>query len=89
MGKSEALTLDRLQAVAQAVAHARLAQRGVWTLNEKRLVQRAGLAQAEEILASIGKEPRELTQAVGRMRELLGLARPQGMKADEVVKPEV
>jgi len=35
------------------------------------------------------KEPQELMQAVGQMRQMLGLARPQGMKADEVVKPEV
>jgi hypothetical protein len=73
---------------AMAVAHARLAKRGVWVLNEKRLVQRAELAQTEEILACIGRELQELTQAVGRMRQLLGLARPQGMKADEVVKDD-
>jgi hypothetical protein len=71
-----------------AMAHARLAKRGVWVLNEKGLVQRAELAQTEEILACVGKEPQELTEAVGRMRQLLGLGRPQGMKADEVVKPD-
>jgi len=34
------------------------------------------------------KEPQELMQAVGQMRQMLGLARPQGMKADEVMNPE-
>ncbi|GHO68284.1 hypothetical protein KSC_071760 [Ktedonobacter sp. SOSP1-52] len=70
------------------MAHAHAAEQGIWVLNEKRLLQRAGLSQTEEILANIGKGPKELMQAVGRMRQILGLARPEGMKADEVVKPK-
>lgn len=75
-----------LARAVMAMAHARLAQQGIWVLNEKRLVRRAQLEQAEEILASIGKEPRELARAVERMLQLLGLARSQSHKADEVVR---
>lgn len=69
-----------------AVAHARLAQRSIWVLNEKRMVQLADLAKADEILARIGHGPEELKETTAQIRRLLGLARPQGMKADEVVK---
>ncbi len=71
-----------------AASHARLAERGEWILNEKGLVQRAGLIEAEEILAHAGTGPEELTRVVDRIRLLLRFARPQGMKADEVVKLE-
>ena len=33
-----------------AAAHARLAERGEWVLNEKRLAERAGLAEAAALL---------------------------------------
>ena len=71
-----------------AVAHARLAERGEWTLNEKRLVQRAGLTDAELLLSDIGQQPEELAQTVQRVRQLVGLARPRGMQADEVVQQD-
>ena len=71
-----------------AVAHARLAERGEWTLNEKRLVQRAGLTEAEQVLASIGLQPEGLTGTVQQVRQIVGLARPRGMQADEVVQQE-
>jgi predicted nucleotidyltransferase len=77
-----------LARATMAVAHARFVQRGMWALNEKRLAQRAGLEQVDEIIASVGKEPEELTQALENMRDMLGLARPQGLKADEVVRKE-
>jgi len=77
-----------LARATMAVAHARFVQRGMWALNEKRLVQRAGLEPADEIIATVGKEPEALTQTLERMRDVLGLARPQGLKADEVVRKE-
>lgn len=52
-----------------AEAHARVAEHGVWALNEKGLPQRAGLAVLDELLA----EPQplvELTRAVARLLEL-------------------
>ncbi len=77
-----------LARAVMAASHARLAERGKWILNEKGLVQRAGLMEAEGMLAHVGKGSEELTGVVDRIRLLLRLARPQGMKADEVVKSE-
>jgi predicted nucleotidyltransferase len=77
-----------LARAVMAMAHARLARRGVWALNEKRIVELADLAGAEEILARLGKGPEELMETTGRMRQLLGLARPHGLKADEVVRSQ-
>ena len=75
-----------LARAAVAASQARLAARGEWALNEKRIVQRAGLLEAEEILAHPGQRPDELGQAVTRMRRVLGLDRPEGLQADEVVR---
>jgi hypothetical protein len=77
-----------LARAVMAVAHARLAEQGRWVLNEKRMVQWAGLADAEKLLAYVGETPEALQQTVEQMRKLLGLARPQSMQADEVVKPD-
>jgi len=73
-----------LARAVMASGHARLAERGEWVLNEKRLVRRAGLSTAEAVLTNLGNDPAQLTQSVARMRSILGLARPQGMQADEV-----
>jgi predicted nucleotidyltransferase len=75
-----------LARATMAIAHARFVERGMWALNEKRLVQRAELQRMDEIVANIGREPEELTQALERVRDVLGLGRPQGFKVDEVVR---
>jgi predicted nucleotidyltransferase len=51
---------------AMETAHAVVASRGVWVLNEKTLIERAGLAEADAILAE-GDVP----AALRRMRALL------------------
>ena len=45
-------------------AHGRLAQRREWVLNEKRLVQRAGLQDARPVLARPGSTSKELLASV-------------------------
>ena len=62
-----------LAKAALAVANGRLAERGEWALNEKGILGRAGLRQAEGILAAIGSRPLDLGQSVFRMRLALGL----------------
>jgi len=69
-----------------AAAHARLAQRGEWVLNDKRIVHRAGLGEAESLLAFVGSGSDTLRRSVSRTRTLLRLQRPRGLKADEVVR---
>jgi len=49
------------------IAHARLAARREWVLNEKRLVQRAGLDHVQSILAAVGATPAELTASVAEV----------------------
>jgi hypothetical protein len=56
-----------------AVAHARLAERGEWTLTEARIVRRAGLGRTVAILAATGDRPLDLERSVARMRVALGL----------------
>jgi predicted nucleotidyltransferase len=53
------------------VAHARLAARREWVLNEKRLVQRAGLDPAHTLLARPGTTTSELQATVVTMSDLL------------------
>jgi predicted nucleotidyltransferase len=47
-----------------SAAHARLAERREWVLNEKRLVERAGLADLQPLLAAPGATSAELTATV-------------------------
>ncbi|CAN5690799.1 nucleotidyltransferase domain-containing protein [soil metagenome] len=54
-----------------ATAHARLAQRGEWVLNEKRLVTDAGLTGARPVLASVGANPQELRSSVDTIARLV------------------
>lgn len=75
-----------LARAALAAAHARLATRGAWALNEKGLLPRAGLEEAGEILTAVGWTPRRMQDSVARMRELLRLARPPGLAFDAVVR---
>lgn len=53
-----------------AAAQGRLAAAGEWILNEKRLVQRAGLGSAQDLL---GQRDRNLTQLVGDVQALLAV----------------
>lgn len=58
------------QAVLQA-AHARVAAAGRWALNEKRLVEEAGLAHLTSRFARVGQRPEELHAAVEELRAAL------------------
>jgi hypothetical protein len=58
------------RAVLEA-AHSRLAARGVWALNEKRLVARAGLEQLIPRFARLGSTPRDLNGVVEEVRSAL------------------
>jgi exonuclease VII large subunit len=55
-------------------AHARLAARGEWALNEKRLVRRAGLEEAEPVLAAVGHDPARAVQDVSELLRIQPLA---------------
>jgi predicted nucleotidyltransferase len=54
-------------------AHARLAQRGEWALNEKRIVARAGLDAAQQLLARPGATRDELGATVAAVATVLGV----------------
>lgn len=60
--------LANLTQAVLAAAQGRLAGRGEWALNEKRIVARAGLADAHDTVRS----GLDLTSMVGEVRELLG-----------------
>lgn len=53
-----------LAKVVLQAAHARLAHRGVWALNEKRMVQWADLTDLYRWFAALGSSPRELNTAI-------------------------
>jgi len=62
--------------LAQAVlcvAHARLAERREWVINEKRLVQRAGLEAAQELIAVGGRTSAELAHRVAAVSAAVGV----------------
>jgi hypothetical protein len=61
------------RAVIEA-AHARLATRGTWALNEKRIVERAGLDGLAPRFARLGGTPAALREAVREIRTALGTA---------------
>lgn len=56
------------------VAHSRMAARREWVLNEKRLVQRAGLGQAAQIMSGASRRPSptELTAMVTQVGAAIG-----------------
>ena len=62
-----------LAVATMQAAHAVFCERGEWTLNEKRLVRRAGLGRANEIIAVLGTGPRALAQAVSSVAQVLGV----------------
>jgi hypothetical protein len=55
------------------VAHARLAERREWALNEKRLVHRAGLDAVQPLLAQAGATSAELADTVAAVSGILGV----------------
>ena len=57
---------------ALCVAHARLAERREWVLNEKGLVRRAGLAEVQSLLVRPGATSAELMDAVAAVGAALG-----------------
>lgn len=71
----------RLTQVAGALAtaavqagHAVSAARGEWVTNEKRLLERAGLQDVDEIVGRLGKEPDVLLGAIADSERLFGTA---------------
>jgi hypothetical protein len=75
-----------LARAAIAAAHARLAARGAWILNEKGIIVRAGLDDAADVLATVGRTPPQIAASVARMREVLRLERPRELHFDAVVR---
>jgi hypothetical protein len=62
--------------LAQAVlgaAHSRLAERREWVVNEKRLVERAGLDAAQPLLAAPGATSGDLGHTVAAVSEAIGV----------------
>jgi hypothetical protein len=64
--------LANLALAVLATAQARLARRGVWALNEKRIVHRAGLGSAADVLGDVG----DLRRVVDDVAAILGLDDP-------------
>jgi hypothetical protein len=58
-------------------AHARMAERRQWVLNEKRLVGRAGLAETQALLARPGATSAEQEATVAAVAEVLGVEVPR------------
>lgn len=70
-------TAGMLASAVLCAAHARLAGRREWVLNEKRLVARAELDAGQALLARPGTTPAELTTTVGAVGDVLELAPPR------------
>jgi hypothetical protein len=62
-----------LSAAVLCAAHSRLAARREWVLNEKGLVERAGLGEAQAVLARPGATRDELERSVAQVGGLLGI----------------
>lgn len=61
------------QAVVQA-AHGRLAAKGRWALNEKRIVEQAGLTHVGALLTHLGGAPAQLQTAIDQTKAALDAA---------------
>jgi hypothetical protein len=59
---------------AVEVAHARLAERGEWVLNEKAILNRAGLSEIDYLLSEVGARTVELEETLERATLLLGIS---------------
>lgn len=68
-----ALCAGLLSRAVVSVAHARLAARRAWALNEKGIIERAGLDEAADVLATVGWNPRRLEASVAAVRQALRL----------------
>jgi predicted nucleotidyltransferase len=66
-----AIVAGLLSRAVVSVAHARLAARGTWALNEKGIIARAGLEDAAETLAAVGSTPHRLLASVAAVRQAL------------------
>ena len=71
-----------------AVAHARMAARREWALNEKGLVSKAGLGAADDVLAAVGATPQRLHDSVAQIRSLLRLEQPPDLHLDRVIEAD-
>lgn len=60
-----------LAKAAISAANGRLARRGEWVLNEKGVVDRAGLGRSADVLTGLASDPTALTDAIAAMREVL------------------
>jgi nucleotidyltransferase-like protein len=58
------------RAVIEA-AHGRLAARGIWALNEKRIVEQAGFTELQEPFAYLGATPADLGRALRTVRAVI------------------
>jgi class 3 adenylate cyclase len=67
--------LGMLANAVLCIAHARLAERHEWVLNEKRLVQRAGLDEVQTLVARTGTTESELTTTVIAVNDTCGQER--------------
>jgi predicted nucleotidyltransferase len=63
-----------------AASHARLAARREWVLNEKRLVQRAGLGDAQALLAQPGSSAEELLETVASSSRMVRVPPPRNAR---------
>jgi hypothetical protein len=63
-----------LATAALQTAHAVLAARGEWVTNEKRLLERAGLREIDEVVRGGVNEPEGLVHMLGRAEEVLDAA---------------
>lgn len=62
--------LGLVAVAASQYAHAVLASRGVWTTNEKRLLESAGLTAIDALTTGITDDPASLADTIGRARRL-------------------
>ncbi|MDH6519808.1 putative nucleotidyltransferase [Streptomyces sp. SAI-135] len=63
-------TAGALATAAVQMGHSVLAARGEWVTNEKRLLERAGLRDADRVVQSLAASPDSAVRAVEEMREL-------------------
>lgn len=63
-------TAGALATAAAQMGHSVLAARGEWVTNEKRLLERAGLREADRIIESLSTAPGSAVRAVTEAREL-------------------
>jgi hypothetical protein len=67
-----ACCVGMLASAILCAAHSRRAARREWVLNEKRLVERAGLRQAEQLIGGASPEPADLATMVARVGAAIG-----------------